>query len=229
MPAPDGVFYDGDFTVPTPIGTQRVSYPLANDSRALVMRQRFGQLATNFTKLPSYSNWTGTTVNTVMTAGPTLHGLGTWLVGEEDQQDEQGGDYITWDRVYAAVPQPRWEPVTHGKNFQSTGYQFSGDLIVTMQIYSWSAPVNGDAYFTYFRAGVDAFPAIPGIPFVQIFSLGALQWIEGFNGFPTTLIRPNPSSATLYTLPFNNFSTLLVSGEIGQYMGNIFYRKLVYA
>jgi hypothetical protein len=232
---PTGVIYDSDssgtttdFTVPQPAGPKRVSYPFKNDTRAVVMRQRFSQLAANFTKLPFYSNWTPgviggvNSVVDVTTAGPSVYGQGTWLVDETDLEDAGGGDYVEWDRVYASIPPPRQEPVTATKNFQSTGYQFNtSNVLVTMQVYSYSDSVRGYAYYNYFLAQDIVSYALPGKPFVQIYSLGSLQWIKPFNGFPTATVFT-------YTLPIDNNAECVIGGEIGQYMGNIWYRKVIY-
>jgi hypothetical protein len=216
-------------TTPQPIGPKCISLPLKQDTRAVVMRQRFAQLSANFTPLPVYSDWIGPGVTHIRTAGPTVLGQATWLVDNTDLNDEGGGDYITWTRVYASVPGRRQEPVVVSKQYQSCDYQFNGsDVLIDAQIYSFSTPVFCYAYYSYFLAGDTPGGwggTLPQVPYAAIVSLGSgstlFRNIAGYQGFPYSITHG-------HSLPFNNFAPCAISIQCAQYLGNIWEYKVVW-
>ena len=231
MPAA-GIFYDlgpgVDFTVAQPIGPKLISRPIKEDSRAVVMRQRFAILSANYARLPAYSAWNGNSVIEVRTAGPTVLGEATWIVDETDLQEEGPfDDYTTFTRVYASVPRGRQGHCVAVKNYQECWYTVQNNAIIDESIYSFSSTVRAYEYYSYFLAG-DAIPlptgltSYPQVPFASVITyqlITVVKQIRGYFGFPYNGYLGNPG---------NNFAECLISATISPYMGNIFESKLVY-
>ena len=129
-----GVYFDGDFTVDTPVGHHIVEFPFANQGDAVsqIVRQRFWQLAANFKSTA---------------LGTPSPGRSDWLLIDEENFRDEGGGVISWDRVYATIPQDRDEFEDFSNGFQYVVADSSGKL----QLSELAIPVPSRVRYTYFH------------------------------------------------------------------------------
>lgn len=97
---PTGVLYDGDYTVASAISGIDDSSPLARDPKTRVFRQRFCQLAANFTPLALSLSPAASGMTPAVSFTPAT---GPFLVGESARQDV-GAGIVEWDRTWAHIP-----------------------------------------------------------------------------------------------------------------------------
>jgi hypothetical protein len=147
--------YDGDYaTAPVPIGPLLVERPIPNDQSAFVIRQKYHQIRSNYTR-PSTS-----------AAGPVFETLNSYLVDESPLSDTGVGEIVEWTRAWANVPGTRTEAAAVSKNYQQL-FTFGGAL----NLLSFSEVVGVTLYVSYHLGPtgitVHLIPfcmAVPGVP-----------------------------------------------------------------
>jgi hypothetical protein len=217
---PTGVFYDhnsgsggyDDLTAAKPCGDYVYEYPIEDEVSAVVVRQRFSQLRANFSK------------QAVGTGGPSIAGIGSlYLINEESFADVGGGS-MEWDCVWATIPNDYTEYVTVTKNFQGMQYTIaagSPPSVYDMSINSWSREVKAVKTYHFFRGGAPGLPVVPVLTMYQFYDpavpQGAKSLTDNGTGFPTGTVGGVPG---LYT---NNIGACALPGAtIEKWKGDIF-------
>lgn len=192
---------DGDFTIAKPVGQIRYS-STPNRGTTQIAKQEFWQLR---------ANWSKQALNT-----PAYFDASFVLVDESEHRD-MGGGVVSWDRIWSVVPGTIGEKVVVPKTFKYLFTYWPGGVYTDAAIVSRTAAVRCDLFTDFWLSP----PDIPPVPDAILYKFGGATtnsvWLVG--GWP------NVSAAA----PNNdNAAYSFISGEIGIYMGAIYYRKRIY-
>lgn len=202
---PDGILYDGDFTVATQVGAIRISRPLPHNPLAFVLRVEHWQ---------AKDNWLPQALNTL---GPGAD-PNSYLVDETELQDLEYG-LVKWDRVYATIPGPYTEQGSIVKTYKYLQKQWTSGALSAVSIATQTRTVLCNIVWDY-SLDPSAW-SLPAVPDVSVNSVGVFTYVWNTGGFPFNGAEGSPVDS-------NNFYHF-ITGEIGIYMGKIYYRKRIYA
>jgi hypothetical protein len=199
LPTIDGVSFDGDYGILTPIGTVEISHGVPDDPYSLIYRQKYHQ------RKPAWQ--------------PLLVGdhncpfdQNAIAVDETPWRWTTIGDIVEFERVWAVVPNSRKRPGSWSKTYKAKAYliengQPRGD---TFSITSRTAIIQADLFYDYFNITAQSIP-VPAIPDLAVVHNGPFHYYEQFGGFGDT-----------------NYGYVLIGVDTRPYMGPLWERLLVY-
>lgn len=196
-------FYDGDFSTAQACGQIRVSEPIMGQPTAYLLKQQFRQRADQFAHRPA------------LEAGPSIVGRASFLVDETELQDTGVGGIVTWDRVWATLPD-FWSTLgTVTKTIKYLRTLWNGENMVAASVVTRTKSVRCEIQHDYsFGAAV-----LPPIPDVSIYVQGTVTTIMFIDGWPVPT-SGNPNSS--------NEAYSFISGDIQLYMGQIQHRTRIF-
>lgn len=198
-----GVLYDGDHAPAWAVGEIRFSHPIPQDKSVLLLRQRFRQLR---------SNWSPLSLNS---PGP-FAGQPTYLVEETEQQD-LGFGVVEWDRVWATLPGHRVERGSAVKTFKYLQKQWTNGQLSDANIATQSRTINCNVVWDYsLNPNSLSAGTVPDISIIPLNNEG-LRRVIATGGFPFNPAVNSPND--------HNEFYCTISGEIGIWMGAIYYSK----
>lgn len=172
--ATPSLYLDGTFSTATQDGDYRITN-LSDGSGAIEVRATFVQLRASYSQLG------------LNTAGPTISGKATYLVGEDGMRD-LGGGVCMWDRVWCSVPAARSEVLQQTRPCIGITRTFVNGQQTDIQLFSVSISTWITANYTYaLGQGPLALPGDGPAGTVIHSSGGGSTIIQllAFNGFDT--------------------------------------------
>ena len=100
---PNGVFYDGDYTVASPSSDVETSNPFPQQPLTQIFKQKFQQHADYFSPLALGTSPSAGGMTPAVSFDGSLKGRGPFLVGETERVDI-GGRIKEWTRIWAHIP-----------------------------------------------------------------------------------------------------------------------------
>ena len=175
MSNPGAIYTDGDFTVVTPVTLPELSSPIQGVNTKYILTQEFVQLEANFTALAlntAYPNTAGSSTGADFAGDNSLNAAGYILV-EEGPLRDIGAGVVRWQRRYAIVPQPHYDPIQ--VQFQFPGYLAVLGVPAVMRE-PFTRAVPGTIEYAYFLAGTNTHDAVQSLETTNFVSQQLFLW-----------------------------------------------------
>lgn len=173
MPTPTQ-YLDGTFTAATQVGPYRVT-KLSDGTGAIEVRAEFWQLQANYAD------------QALNTAGPTINGKATYLIGEEGMREVACG-VVSWERVWASIPGTRTETMQQTRPCIGIQRTFLNGQQTDIQLFSVSISTWVNVTYTYALGNAGLAVPADGPAGTVIHSSGGgttITQLLAFNGFDT--------------------------------------------
>ena len=213
-----GVYPDGDFTIAREHGHHLIEFPFENDGDAVsqIVRQRYWQFAASFS-----SQALGT---------PAPNRADLLLIDEENFRDE-GGGVISWDRVYATIPQahdefedfPYQAQYMYGNSGSAGGSGSSNVLRLGEQTFTVASRVRCEFFHVKDLGGWDILLALRVIQFTDTLFLqrgaGNLALVGSIFVSDDAQIVAEDSKIRMWKYPIMQRRTRYVAGPTAEFWG----------
>lgn len=239
--ATNGITYmDGDFTVVTPVSLPEMTAPIPGVNVNYILTQEFVQLEANFASLAlntAYPNAAGSSAGADFAGDDTLNAAGYILV-EEGPLRDIGAGVVRWQRKYAILPQPHYDPVQVSYTFPGFMFEQIVGGIETLSIVRnpFTRSVPGVIEHRYFLAGTNTQAAIQSLETSNFVQAQLFLWPRDFDPpVPNEALQvdylwqeTSPSLGT-YTSWIDNGTQTIVAqaSQFDRWNGNIIHRQVI--